>query len=246
MWLGPDGVYLYNGASARNITDPVLMPIFRHRINTFGLTLQPNANCRAVAGRSTYYLAPDFTQFTMAFDFESGTWRYFANGLVQSGNNAGAAFFDPINQRILINSGGGTLAELEPLTYPTSGVSDGVVIRPGPYFHAGPGRQGILRRVYVQLALGPNGANPINNQISVNVNGADQGAINLTPLPSVGATNSYELVLNKPGNYFGCVFQTSGGPRDLRVHYIELDIYVPGEFTQPSSDQQLGYARIFE
>jgi hypothetical protein len=176
----------------------------------------------------------------MAYDFESGTWRYFSSGMAVAGLNTGAAFFDPSNQRILINSTPGVLSELEPSPYPTSGVSSVLVIRPGPYFHAGPGRQGILRRVYVQAAVGPNGFAPMTLQLSVNLDGADQGAITLTPSIGAGATQSYELVVNKPGNVFGCVLQSTLAPRDLRVHYIELDIYVPGEFTQPSIDQQVG------
>lgn len=233
LWIGPDGVYKFNGQFAENITDPCLMPVFRHRLAVQDLTVTTNAACRAVVGRNTYYIGPDFTNFTMCYDFESGTWRYI-DSAGNVGTNSGALYYDPALQMVFCDStaGGADLTEMEPQSYGTVNNVSFFGVQFGPAIISGPGRQGILRRVFVDITGGPNFA-LTSMAPTINFDGTSL-ALPTFAITSSGIHTIAEYVVNKPGTVFS-ISLTGNSARDIRINHVELDYYVPGE-----SDQDFG------
>jgi hypothetical protein len=226
VYLSQDGLYVFDGQRSRNVTDPVLMPIFRFGQSIEDLTVSstPPTSIRAIAGRNTYYLGLGLvTNMILAFDLDSGAFRYL-DGWQPSGVNHGGAVYDAFNNRVLIDSSaGGVIDILEPKTYPTSGV-DFVTLKYGAY-RVGPGRKGILRKIFVDYSVGPSGTMVGTQQVVAVVDGANTAFT----LPT-GVANQrivQEFNANIPGERFALQLTLEG--RDIILNSLEMDIYEPGE-----------------
>jgi hypothetical protein len=230
IYLSQDGVYLFNGQQSTNITDPVLMPIFRFLASTEELVVQtPPTSIRAVAGRNAYYLGLGLvTGFVMVFDLENGSWRYLeggANGWAASGTNRGMSFYDAFNNRVLVDFGSGiNVGIMDPSVYPTTGVTNTFNLKYGSY-RTGPGRKGILRKVFADITVGPSGTLSSANVVAV-VDGAENTFT--FPNGTAGQRIVQEYNLNLPGERFGVRF-LGNAARDVRINAMEMDIYEPGE-----------------
>lgn len=223
MWVGEDGVYKFNGQYGENITDKSLLPIFRHRLATEGLSVSVNDNIRAIAGRNTYYISPDWTNFTMVYDFESGTWRYMDAISAAGVNNAGL-YFDHESGFTYMDStaGGAEIAILEPRTYPGSGDFPFFEFEPAG-FRTGPGRTGILRKVWIDVQRGSGGANGTLDMSTI-IDGVSTALTSFTP--GAGRTVR-EYNINAPIQEVASLHVIWNDVRDVRVNAIEADIYVP-------------------
>ncbi len=243
MWLAEDGVYVFNGMSARNVTDAALLPLFRERrsIDTGGTTpLAPvhGPTQRAVAGRYEYVIGPgediSSTQ-SYIFDFESQTWR----GPIDEGPKPpavqfGGAFYDATRGQLLVDNaaaGGQAIGELDPKTYPTTGIVaffDSVVF----LWRASPGRKGILRKVWVDLTVGTNGSLGSLAVTAITDNG--QTAFSTISAGfNVGDTNRnvFEFNANFPGEVFALRVSCNSA-RNVTINAIEADIYDPAASDQ--------------
>jgi hypothetical protein len=224
VYLSQDGLYVFDGQRSRNVTDQVLMPIFR-----FGQSLEdlvvstPSTSIRAIAGRSTYYLGIGLTNMLLAFDLESGAFRYL-DGWQAVGVNTSGAVYDAFNNRVLISSSSGSAIDiLEPKTLPTSGVN-AFTLKYGTY-RVGPGRKGILRKIFVDYAVGPSGATSSTQQVVALVDGAST-PFTLTNI-SANQRSIQEFNVNIPGERFALQLNMQG--RDIILNSLEMDIYEPGE-----------------
>jgi hypothetical protein len=224
VYLSQDGLYVFDGQRSRNVTDPVLMPIFRFGQSLEDLTVStPSTSIRAIAGRNTYYLCPGLANMIIAFDLNSGAFRYL-DGWQQPGVNHGGAVYDAFNNRVLIDSSaGGVIDILEPKTYPTLGVNF-VTLKYGAH-RVGPGRKGILRKIFVDYSVGPSGTTVGTQQVVAVADGAS------TPFTLSNGTANQRIVqefnANIPGERFTLQLNMQG--RDIILNSLEMDIYEPGE-----------------
>lgn len=227
LWLAEDGIYQFNGQYAKNITDQSLIPLFRLRQTTEGLGAPQAGSMRAVAGRNAYYLAPmgaGASPFTLVLDFEQATFRYI-QAFAPAGVNSGAQFFDFVTGQLVGDSeadSSADITEMEPQPHPTTGTLT-FVVQP-PTYRTGPGRQGILRKVYVDLTTDTSGdGGVITPSLVINET--------LTALasfvgPAAGTRAVREFNVNMPGDRFAINLQ-GGLVRNLIVNSLELDIYEP-------------------
>jgi len=227
LWVAEDGIYKFNGQYAENITDPMLMPVYRHRLATEELAISRLTAGRGVAGKNAYYLGPDAgTTFTMVYDFEPGTWRYL-DAIGVTGINSGALMYDPLTGQILGDSTGGgpDVTEFDTQTYPTSSTVAFLTIRVF-LWRSGPGRQGILRKVWIDATRMTNGASTSIAPTTV-IDHVSTALATFNP----AATNDdsrtiQEYNLNFPGELFELDLIVNNC-RNVRINAIEADIYAP-------------------
>lgn len=222
LWVSVDGVYKFNGQFAENITDPVLMPVFRHAQSVGDLTVSINSNVRAVAGRNAYYIGKGYTNYCMVYDFDTGVWRYLDETTTPSANN-GAITYDPSTGKVFVD-GNLSNRELEPLIYPSSGTYT-TTVEPLPYVRSGPGRKGILRKIWIDVTRGTGGA-ATSVAPSVIIDDVVTALATFT-IPSTNVHTVQEYNLNYPGEVFGMRL-TLNGARDVRINTMEMDVYIPG------------------
>lgn len=229
LWLAEDGIYLFNGQYAKNITDAALLPVFRYKQTTEELGA-PAAFplCRAIVGRNSYYLTSMGANptFTLVLDFDSATWRYI-DGFTAAGNNLGAMYFDHAQGKVIgdssLNSSTPDITEIDPATYPTSGTIATATLQP-PSYRTGPGRQGILRKVYIDVTTGANGAGGTLTPSTV----INETVTALTAFsgPAAGVRTVQEYNVNQAGDRFGMRLGLAA-VRDVTINAIEMDIYEP-------------------
>lgn len=228
LWIASDGLYRFNGQFAENLSDRSLMPLFRHRLNPGELSASFDVNGRAIAGRNCYLMGEDAGagNFSLIYDFDTGTFRYgdYASG---PSSNSGAMIYDTVAGKLLVDgiAGGTDLQEVDAQTYPTSGTFTSFTSR---FFlwRSGPGRQAILRKLWIDVTRMENGNSTSFSVATV----IDHASTSLTTFnPSATADESRfiaEYNLNVPGELFE--IEVSGNTiRNCRINAIEADIYAP-------------------
>lgn len=228
LWIAPDGLYVFNGQFAQNISDRALMPLFRHRLNPGELNASFSAFGRAVAGRNFYLMGADAgaSNFTLIFDFESGTFRYgdMAEG---PATNAGALYYDATTGKVLGDgiAGGTDLQEFDAQTYPTTGTFTSFTTRVF-LWRSGPGRQAILRKLWIDATRMDNG-NSVSFSVSTVIDHTSVALSTFNPTSTGDETRFIaEYNLNSPGELFE--LEINGNTiRNCRINAIEVDIYAP-------------------
>jgi hypothetical protein len=141
-------------------------------------------------------------------------------------------FYDPSTSKVYCDAtvAGTDLTEIDARTYPTTGTITAFVIEPQPYFRAGPGKQGILRKLWFDVTLGSVGGTGAagNFTPTVSIDDVDTALTVFTSVVTLGTRYVKEYNLNMPGEVFGVSLSVASA-RDVRINAIEMDIYVPGE-----------------
>jgi len=235
-WLGPDGVYRFNGQFAEVISDPALSQIFRYQtvpslappgtpVTPFALLIPFSPYARGVFARNTYYLSGVANSFILAYDATVQAWRYLDVSYSLDHTN-GALFLDTQSVTVFVQGTSSSIYELEPRSFPTSGTSF-FSVTALPYFYAGPGKQAVLRRVLIDWEIGPNGTSTsVTSPLNVYTDTSSVG-LNFSTAQSSGTRITTDVATLVPGRTFGVRLNFSG--RDIRIHSIEADFYVPGQ-----------------
>lgn len=223
-----DGIYRFNGQFAENVTDEKLLPVTRYGITSGdfpgGTTRIPT---RGAAGRNSYYLQ-GFCGFTLVYDFASQTFRYLDAASATTGH--GFLWFDYVTGEMLAESNNtGTIQKIEPrisTSFADASASTGTVaFSASVVFRAPPGRQAIVRKVWIDASTtGDTSAAGLFTTSSIIIDGTS------FPLTiGVGLTNQDRQIsennVNKSGNTFELI--VGGAFRRVTVNNIEVDYTVP-------------------
>jgi hypothetical protein len=220
FWVALDGVYLFDGGFAQNITDRDLQPIFKWKeaVEDFGASISFN---EAAVGKNAYWLIAGGdggggSSFMLVLDYETRTWRYR--------EPTRFLYFDTVLGQMLGAATGttGKIFDLEPTPFNTSGTQTFSILTPQQ--RVGSGQKGVLRKVFLEANLQGATVTPF-----VIVDGT---TTNLTAVTN-STRGSLEWTVNIPGEVFQMGFSTTTVAA-YEVYGLELDLYVPPAKMQDS------------
>lgn len=222
FYLAEDGIYVFTGGYAKNITDSCLLPVFRYR-KSVGSIQPPIAfpDARGVAGKNAYYLTNPGRGF-LVFDFDTMTFRTI-DGAPTPGSNAGALYYDFTTGKLYgdASTGDADITEFDNTTF-TGNTGTNILELETQAYRSGPGRQAILRKVYVDLTCNTTTIGTATPQLTI-----DDTAIPLTAATLVAnARRVTEYNVNRAGDRFSILLQWLS-QRDVVVNALEFDIYEP-------------------
>ena len=210
-WVAIDGVYLFDGTAARNITDEELRPLFRGEsgLGDFTSAFTPdqlfvNKNELIVTSTGTFQLIREH---------ESGAWRYTDYTVTAIG-------FQTLAQRIIAGIGADVF-NYEPEPFDTSATGRTFTVETS-HKKVHVNARGIIQRLYIDCVNPSETLTPL-----LVIDGVEQAA-----LTAVGASASRQIVeysLNVVASRAGIRIDGATINNPVEIYDIALDVYIPDE-----------------
>lgn len=211
-WVATDGVYLYNGSTATNITDDVLRPLFRGETTGLGdfAGFTPD---QCLVARNQLVITSTGT-FQLIRELVSGAWRY---GDV----TATAIAYRPSTGQIMVGSANDVF-DFEPEPFNTGATGRTFTVETN-WQKVHPNAKGIVQRLYIDC-LTTAGETLVPLLV---VNGVEQAA--LTAVAASATRTITEYSLNQVVSRVGVRIDGTTINNPVEIYEIALDVYVPDE-----------------
>lgn len=231
FYVAWDGVYMFNGQWAQNITDATLQPIFKWKeaveqfpASTTWLEAVVSKNALFMIGSSTNDGVIPTAGSTngglvLVLDLATQAWRYRDSA-------PRCLYYDHVSGQILGAIGTGAIYDIEPTPFNTGAPLAQTFVLKTATVRVGSGQKGVLRKVFLD----------IDSQSVVGILPTiqtDEVVSNLSTISTATGRRTVEWTVNTAGERF--LFEVSFvAAAAVEIFGVEFDIYVPGVTIQDS------------